>query len=460
MKKKSIIHSLSRCAALLILACMLIGMCGCDQAGSDCKHIDNNADSACDLCGAAMSKDPGALAVPAVSIDGSGLASWNAVPNAAKYIYKINGGQEQETTATSVQLAPGDSITVKAVPADTKAHKESAYSAAQTFAGDGNYGLPAPALGYYITNADVLQASETERYIVYTTNRESGEEDNVIAIAKGNKTDKGWLYGAGKTILEPNENGWDQYLTSASIVKGSFSYQSESYSYLMAYAATSQADGLAQSIGLAVAKEIDGEYVRIGSEPILAYDKAQYGNNAGFYAPSLVNKNGSSAIGLFYTRADIYGHFLYFTNADMASLDNLSLVGSMITNKGNLSGGDAVTMMPNMDVALGADGYLYAVKDYSPSAAQKPQVATSFEYAKIRLEELATTDDGDGWVSEALYDYLDLDNGHERAYSPCLVSDLFGHMIDTVEIIYNVSDTEAENPDYIFSQELLSITID
>ncbi len=321
------------------------------------------------------------------------------------------------------------------------------------------YGLPVPALGYYMKDADVLQASENERYIVYTTNSESGEEDNIIAIVKGEKDDQGWAYGEAKTILEPG-SAWDKYLGSASIVKGEFSYQGESYSYLMAYAATAQEDGLAQSIGLAVAKEIDGQYVRVGDAPILSYDKAQYGNNPGFYAPSLVNKDGKSAVGLFYTRADIYGHFMYFGNADMSNLDNLKLTGNMVTNKGDLSGGDAVTMMPNMDVALGTDGYLYAVKDISPSAAQKPMTATSIEYAKIKLEELATTDDGEGWISESTFDYLDLDNGYERAYSPCLVSDLFGHAIEAAEIIYNVSDTEAVNPDYIFSQKFLSITVE
>ncbi len=317
-------------------------------------------------------------------------------------------------------------------------------------------GLPVPELGYYMKDADVLQASENERYIVYTTNMESGEEDNVIAVVKGEKTDAGWTYGEGKIILEPSE-GWDMYLSSASLVKGEFSYNSENYSYLLAYAATAQDDGMAQSIGLAVAKEIDGTYIRVGDKPVLSYDKSQYGNNVGFYAPSLVNKDGKSAVGLFYTRADIYGHYLYFGNADMSDLDSLTLTGNMITNEGDLSGGDAVTMMPNMDVALGADGYLYAVKDISPSAAQKPMTATAIEYAKIKVEELATTDAGEGWISLATFDYLDLDNGYERAYSASLVCDLYGHMLTVAEIVYNVSDTEAQNPDHIFSQKFLSV---
>ncbi len=320
------------------------------------------------------------------------------------------------------------------------------------------YGVPVPELGYYMKDAEVLQAAPGQRWLIYTTNAESGEEDNVIAISRGELTEKGWLYGEGKTILEPGD-GWDKYLGSASIVNGDFTYNSESYSFLMAYAATSQEDGLAQSIGLAVAKEIDGEYVRVGDAPILHYDKAQYGNNAGFYAPSLINKDGESAVGLFYTRADIYGHFLYFGNADMSNLDDLKLTGNMVTNGGNLHGGDAVTMMPNMDLALSTDGYLFAVKDVSPSASQRPMTAQSIELAKILLDELATTDAGEGWISLETFDYLDLDNGYERAYSPCLVSDLFGYMLEEVEIVYNVSDTEAVNSDYIFSQKFLSITV-
>ena len=58
---------------------------------------------------------PTKLGTPAVSISESGLASWSAIANASGYIYKINGGTEVSTSATSIQLADGQSITVKAV---------------------------------------------------------------------------------------------------------------------------------------------------------------------------------------------------------------------------------------------------------------------------------------------------------------------------------------------------------
>ncbi len=74
-----------------------------------------------------------ALSVPAVTIDGSGLASWSAVANAVCYKYKLSGIAMEFTTATtSVQLTAGQSIQVKAV-GDGVSYTDSVYSQAQTY---------------------------------------------------------------------------------------------------------------------------------------------------------------------------------------------------------------------------------------------------------------------------------------------------------------------------------------
>ena len=72
------------------------------------------------------------LSTPAVSISASGLASWGAVANASSYIYKINGGAETATTALSVQLTDGQSISVKAV-GDGTSYTDSDFSAPATY---------------------------------------------------------------------------------------------------------------------------------------------------------------------------------------------------------------------------------------------------------------------------------------------------------------------------------------
>ena len=63
---------------------------------------------------------PVELAVPVVTINELGIASWITVANATGYKYKINGGSELNTTKLSIQLSPNDYIEVKSVGDGTK----------------------------------------------------------------------------------------------------------------------------------------------------------------------------------------------------------------------------------------------------------------------------------------------------------------------------------------------------
>ncbi|MBE6668188.1 MAG: hypothetical protein E7607_07770 [Ruminococcaceae bacterium] len=82
---------------------------------------------------------PNKLSAPIVSISSSGLASWNAVPGAVGYSYKINGAGETVINETSVQLLNGQNISVKAV-GDGINNADSDYSASQTYTA----GTPTP----------------------------------------------------------------------------------------------------------------------------------------------------------------------------------------------------------------------------------------------------------------------------------------------------------------------------
>lgn len=72
------------------------------------------------------------LATPIVLVSDTGLAEWDAIENASGYKYKISGGAEQFTDATSVQLEFGESIIVKAV-GDQVTYQDSSYSSKASF---------------------------------------------------------------------------------------------------------------------------------------------------------------------------------------------------------------------------------------------------------------------------------------------------------------------------------------
>ena len=127
------------------------------------------------------------LETPVVTVDESGVATWKAVANASSYTYKIDDGKEVNVNTNKVTLTDGQSIQVKAV-GDGKKFTDSDYSTAVTFTAaevKPAVGLPQPELGYYISNADVIEESDTVRYIVYTTNEASAENYNLIAVRKG-----------------------------------------------------------------------------------------------------------------------------------------------------------------------------------------------------------------------------------------------------------------------------------
>ena len=395
------------------------------------------------------------IATPTVTIDEEGLATWNTIEHAASYVYKLNG-VEMATLKTSLQLADGDKLQVKAI--GDAPYTDSSYSEEQTYVAPIvlHYGLPASEEGFYMRDADVLQDGNV-RYLVYSTNKTKASEDTVIALRVGELTENGWLYGEEQIILEAGLDGaWDQFLGSASLVKGAFTYKGEEYQYLLAYQGTALSTNCANQIGLALGKSLDQQFVKV-ENPVITYDATLFGNNmVGCYAPSVVNYNKVSGIRLFYTLADAYGHYAYFADFDASNLDEIKIAKAMITNKGDLQSGDTVTMFPNADFAYDSvNARFYAVKDYSPSAATKPNFADEFEVCYLAEEELYTTDLGLGWVSVDYQDYVDL--GTARAYSGSIVSDMYGHLLDTIEIIYN--DCQ-EGDDYQFTQYLRSYVVE
>ncbi|HJA02560.1 MAG TPA: hypothetical protein H9797_04170 [Candidatus Gallimonas gallistercoris] len=331
------------------------------------------------------------------------------------------------------------------------------------------YGLPVAESGHYINNSDAFEEDGT-RWLFYTTNETSGEEDNVIAVRKASfeeGADKGWAYGEETIALRGTEGGWDEYLGSASVVKGSFEYGGAEYGYLMAYCGTPQADETQFSIGLAVAQSPDGAWTKVGSQPVVAFDAANAGSAqtaVGNYAPSLVNYDKEGGVRLFYTFADSYGHFAKFVDIEASDLDAPVLSGeAVVPNHGEIAGGDTVAMFPNADFVYDASGkQFYAVKDYSPTPSQAPAFARRIQLLSIAEGELYTTDLGEGWKGIRTWDNTDTPDGmYERLYGACIVSDAYGHIDGAAdaEIVYNICMLEADTDDYLFTQNLMSFEI-
>lgn len=324
------------------------------------------------------------------------------------------------------------------------------------------YGLPVAATGRYIKDSDLIEDGNN-RYLLYSTNETPGETDNVIAIRKGTFEEgenKGWAYGEEKIAITGELGAWDENIGTASLVKGSFTYEENEYSWLMAYCATREAGDRLYNIGLAVATAPDGEWTKISETPFIEFDSDVFGTSyVGCYAPSLVNLDKGSNIRLFYTYADTYGHFAKFVDFDASNLDAVEASGEVqCPNNGQIAGGDSEAMFPNADFAYDTTAKkFYSVKDYSPAAATVPNYSERIQLLSIAEEEFYTTELGDGWAGLKTWDFADTEEGAwERLYGACIVSDVYGHIDGSKaqEIVYNVCELEMENENWEFTQNL------
>lgn len=103
-------------AILVMIACIVLPAC---DVINDILGNNNNGNN-----GGVAEKDR--LATPTVTIDANGLATWNVIPNATGYRYKIDGGYGYYTEERSVQLTDTQSVQVCAVGSDD--YNDSYYS--------------------------------------------------------------------------------------------------------------------------------------------------------------------------------------------------------------------------------------------------------------------------------------------------------------------------------------------
>ena len=158
---------------------------------------------------------PVTLGVPVVEVNHAGVASWDAVENAVKYVYVINDGEEQETTHRTVQLTNGQSIKVKAVGKEGSRFQASAYCEPVTYT--------APTVAEQLENPTVTVAIdgtvtiENENAVSFDYTIGDGEKQNVANGADGAAVTLGTKLTNGQTIKVVAKGDGTYYTDSAEV---------------------------------------------------------------------------------------------------------------------------------------------------------------------------------------------------------------------------------------------------
>ena len=308
------------------------------------------------------------------------------------------------------------------------------------------------AVGFNTKDATVFEEDENTRYIIYASN-ETAKGKQVFAARRATKSGEEWSYGEKHVIFRgnPNEEAWDQSIMQPSVIKGEFHLGEETYTYLMAYQGNEDGSNYNNHIGLAVAKDVLGEWTRVGNEPLIENPEL-FENSFGFGSPELISYDEGGKSFLFYSFGETTLSGTRVKTADFSDLDHIQLETGYaeLPVTGLLGRDDSITS--NAGFAIGDDGKLYYAGDGMPDS-NKPGCATSFEVAKANLDIIQEFDEE--WTSiEKLtsLDTMDDDKlGWDELFSPSFVRDAYGR-VDTsngnLEVVYSTYDVDVGDAAY------------
>lgn len=340
-------------------------------------------------------------------------------------------------------------------------------------------------LGYYNISPSAMKVSETEMYVYYTRNEEIyNDKTDTIAVRKGTlKEDGTYEFGDFVTVLRPSgsKEKWDGiYVFAPDVIKGKFTYNGETYNYLMAYCGSVVSGRMNAQIGFAVAKNPMDEFIKVGEEPIVKFNAFDYSPSGlqrfkGAQEPSLVSYDKKGKIQILYSDYGKYNHS-YVIEMDCSDLSNIKKGGRMLPDTSGLYDGTTNTHLYSADWCYDQVNDEYIVcRNFSSTTQGLPACAEAVQivYAKSKvLTEVDNTRDGIYWnlINDKYYkigaiktsdDYSTDEKkweGYYRVYNGCMIANQYGWVEnpEKVEILFTSSALDTSKyltgDQYKFSQ--------
>lgn len=293
------------------------------------------------------------------------------------------------------------------------------------------------------------------RYVYYCANQKDGNVTDYIALRKGILKNGKWTYGDMEYVLSPSASGWDsRHTCDPSVIKGTFTYQEENYSYLMAYLGCLTSDSTQNEVGFAVSKTPEGPFIKIDANPICDYEKnASSGFQWGYGQPSLVSIDKKGKIMLFYTVGDGMRTYQRIAKLDASSLDEITPLEEekevLVQGLTNLNGTQDI--ISNADFAYDPDtNRIYMVKDDHPNLENADVSSSiSISYLEDRYKDYSLFTPGyilthykskDNWVS-----YMRINenySGKTLNHNSGFLTDAYGWLMngEKIDVLYTGAD--------------------
>lgn len=298
--------------------------------------------------------------------------------------------------------------------------------------------------GIYNYCPSIMQISDDTRYIYYCTNQVSYNVTDYIGCRKATLNSSGeWEWSEESIVLSPTKDTWDaRHVCDPSVVGGSFKYNGETYSYLMAYLGCTSSDNQENKIGLAVSKSPEGPFVKVGDAPLVDFQKDPSSSafQWGVGQPSLVNMDKQGTVMMFYTRGDKTATRTIVEEWDLSDLSNPKRNSSVKLSENGLRTLNGTSdILNNADFVYDSEAKrFYASSDCHPN----PSDAPNFISSHFRIGYFEESSSYEYFVWKKLAQVGEDATGFARNHNTGILRDEYGHLPNGyITVYYTVSVT-------------------
>lgn len=327
-----------------------------------------------------------------------------------------------------------------------------------------------PELGHIYNYCPSIFVEDGVIHIYYCTNT----SPNIVTDSIGYRCSLDGVNFSEETIVletARDRSAWDSAHTcDPDVIKGEFHWNGEVYSYLMAYLGCDTRDNEGNEVGLAVAKEPGGPFIKLEHlNPFVAFERDTSNpsrRNAfqwGVGTPCLVSMDQKGQVMLIYTRHDLTNHKSTCQKWDLSDLNDPKPIGGEnweldVSNSGSLGRNLRPIIVGNMDAVYDPDsGYLYTTcgDPYIEGVDEPGEPTFVSAYTRVlrfsqrRMpEEMADFFLPDGTAKWQLLARIGpKDSGYPRNHNAGLMGDPYGWMAEdgVLEVFYTVSEVNQVN---------------
>lgn len=316
-----------------------------------------------------------------------------------------------------------------------------------------------PGVDYFYNYCpSILEESDGTRHIYYCTNTVAGNVTDHIGYRKGTLSGSEYVWSDETIVLSPTSSTWDsRHTCDPSVIKGSFTYNSHTYSYLMAYLGCVTSDNSHNEIGIAVSDNPGSGWVKVNTlNPFyhFAGTSGYDGWEWGYGQPSLISIDKVGQVLFTYTVGEKTGTYINVEKWNLSNLNNPISLGKKdrVFTTGLLNNQASTdSVLNNVDFAYDEySGRIYGIRDNHPNAEAEPTVATTSQLIYLSKNESDTSIGGNLFASSGTWNIVkDLTpavTGLSRNHNSGLVRDEYGHLNNpsSIDVILTGGETGSD----------------